>query len=123
MTLDFDPNLKPRMNVWATYIPSRSTRAAFATHRLRSHAKSALTSSVGIIYEHVDGEWVERFRRDEPDEMVCAGCGAPHLYQRKPGQWRSLTVAGGRYLHGSWRKGDEFVYEWWCGFGKCKDAA
>jgi hypothetical protein len=113
--LDFNPNTKPRLNTWATYVPGRSTKAAFSTHRLPSHAKSALGSSVGIIYEHVDGEWTERFRRDAPDDARCAGCGAPHRYRRVPGSWRQEEVPGGAYLHGSWAKGDGFVYEWWCG--------
>lgn len=121
--LEFDPNVKPRLNVWATYVPGRSTKAAFATHRLRAHAMSALGCGVGIIYEFVDGEWKERSRRDEPDEARCAGCGAPHAYRRVPGSWRQEVVPEGKYLHGGWAKGDEFKYEWWCGYGKCRDDA
>lgn len=120
--LKFDPNVKPTLNLWATYIPTRTTKPKFSTHRIVAHAKSALGSSSGIIYEFVDGEWVERYRRDESDELtgkkVCDGCGSPHSYPRyNPSR---KPVPGGRYLHGGWRKG-EFVYEWWCGLSRtCK---
>lgn len=78
MTIDdFDPNAKgePRVPVWATFIPSRTPN--FKTHTQRSHAINALNNSAqyarsGIIYEFVDGEWVEWDRFEEPTN--CAHC-------------------------------------------------
>lgn len=127
MTLDFNPNLKPRMNTWASYVPGRSTKPEFSTHRLPAHAKSALGSAVGIIYEWVDDEWVERFRRDKLQVKVCAGCGSPHVWRKvyrdeHDRYGRSVKDEGGKYLHGSWQPGnDVFEYLYWCGYKKCKD--
>jgi len=116
--LDFNPNMKPTMNVWATYIPTRSTKPKFSTHRLLTHAKSAIGQSLGIIYEYVDGEWVERWRRDEYDTKICAGCSVPHKYRTvrdQGGYRRSQEVPGGKYLHGSWARDKSLRYEYWCG--------
>jgi hypothetical protein len=59
------PDIKvPR---WATYIPDR--RPQFKMHTSKGLAKSALSIyadwgrgslRVGVLYEHVEGEWVER---------------------------------------------------------------
>lgn len=71
----FDPN-SPTVGVWATYIPSRKPK--FKVHKTRGHAKSAFHYvSTGILYESVDGEWVERHRSDGWEKSPnCSGCGA-----------------------------------------------
>ncbi len=118
MKLDFNPNAKPDLKAWATYIPTRSTKPKFATHRTVGHAKSALSHYVGIIYEFVDGEWMEIFRRDVPDEMVCIGCKVPHSsrpVKNHRGYWGLERVPGGRYLHGRWKRGEDFTYYFYCG--------
>lgn len=121
--IDFDPNIKgPQQHKWATYIPYRSTKPKFCTHRIASHAKSALRSGIGIIYCLEDGKWVEVFRRDETDKatgkLVCAGCGRAHKYATDP------PAQENPYLHGRWRAGDDFVYEYWCGYkDTCMEAS
>ena len=70
---DFNPNAVSNGN-WATYIPNRHPR--FKVHVKRSHATSALGVKFpycsGVLYERVDGEWIERDRMEAPKE--CAVC-------------------------------------------------
>lgn len=136
MTLDFNPNdsKKPSTPMFATYVPGRSTKPEFSAHKQEHHAKAALGASVGILYERVGDEWVEKFRRDEDDltagRMVCDGCKAPHKYGpypvRRPGEgYRSRPeVPGGTYLHGSWVGGKGvYEYKYFCGYRKkCAEA-
>lgn len=82
-TLVFDPNnvTGSKAPVWATYIPSRSLQ--FKTHTKRNHATNAMNYRAGsnwsgpgkpsIMYEFVDGKWVERERYEPPTN--CAHCG------------------------------------------------
>lgn len=99
---EFNPNAKgdPKMPVWASYIPSRSP--AFKTHTLRSHAINALNNrasygSPGIIYEYIDGEWVEWDRMEEPTH--CAHCrsklGGPNRYYN----WRHMYNHPAQYAY------------------------
>lgn len=82
--LEFNPNEKksPKTPVWASYVPARSPE--WKLHAGRGQAINAINNratsygslgSPGIIYEFVDGEWVEWDRYERPKE--CAHCGGP----------------------------------------------
>lgn len=76
MTMDFDPNDQPVPVIpkWATFVPGRYPN--FKMHKQPTHAKSAIsTHGKGVLYEHVDGKWVERANTDSPDQDVCGVCG------------------------------------------------
>lgn len=50
---------------WATFIPSRRSGSPLKVHRLRGHARSALTHAWGSkedfgLYERIDGQWIDR---------------------------------------------------------------
>ena len=108
MSLDsFNPNLVPRLNTWATYIPGRTTKKPFATHRIASHAKSALkVSHTGIIYEYVDEVWVERYKvtQEDYDNRKCEYCGFREN--------RGTDYADSHYLSSKWVP-NEWRIEWY----------
>ena len=88
MRMHFDPNLKhkPVVPPYATYIQNRSPQ--FKIHTNVGHAKNAINGSGrGIIYQLIDGEWVE-IDRHEP-QTQCAHCEQP--FQRS-GWRRSYTL-------------------------------
>lgn len=76
--LEFDPNSRDAPQ-WATYIPTRSP--AWKIHSKKGQAAGAVSNSVNssgyghaaILYEYVNGKWIERGRA-EPTEF-CAHCG------------------------------------------------
>jgi hypothetical protein len=104
MSLDsFNPNLVPRLNTWATYIPGRTTKKPFSTHRIAAHAKSALKAShTGIIYEYVNEEWVERYKVTEEDynNRKCMYCGKE---ESRGGGWPNSHYLSNRWVPGEWR--------------------
>lgn len=84
---EFDPNGKgdKQLKLWASYIPNRSPK--FKVHKTEGHAKNALAyywpHREGIMYESVDGEWVERDRAVFPTTCVtCDGPLSPRRYYR-----------------------------------------
>lgn len=96
--LEFDPNEKkqPKTPVWATYIPSRTPE--WKLHTNRGHAINAINNrastgygqgSPGIIYEYVDGEWVEWDRYERPDR--CAHCGGAFRSSKGENSWWSTS--------------------------------
>jgi hypothetical protein len=71
---DFDPNFKHGVKtpMWASYVPDRSP--VFKAYNNRGHAANALNSARrGVMYELVDGQWVEYARKERHD--TCAHCG------------------------------------------------
>jgi hypothetical protein len=89
--MEFDPNLKhqPKTPTCATYVPYRSPE--FKIHTNVGHAKNAINGSGrGIIYQFVDGVWVEVDRHEPPTQ--CAHCE------------QNLNESGG------WRRGGYDLY-------------
>lgn len=88
---DFDPNDRksPQAPTWATYIPSRRTKP-FKVYVNRGHALNAFQYQPdGILYEFVDGGWVERARLEgfQPADY-CDDCGT-YLLKEGYGGWRN----------------------------------
>ena len=80
MALSFDPNArkKPSHN-WASYVPDRTPQ--FKVHTGRGQAVNAVhyqrcsQPRGGIVYEWIDGKWVENYRYEKKD--TCVKCGKP----------------------------------------------
>ena len=82
--MDFDPNTTLR-GAWATFVPKREPK--FKVHAQRNHATNAVREhwSNVILFEQVDGQWVERFRsQDMSANGPCGYCGKPvnNSYER-----------------------------------------
>lgn len=89
MSMEFDPNSvkKPTYN-WATYIPSRNPK--FKVHKQRNFAKNAFHYRKGaILYEWVNGRWVEIFRIENLSFKTCQECGSTEerKYRSYDGKW------------------------------------
>jgi|SRR5688572_23628685 len=102
----FDPNKEPS-TPFATYVPSRTTKARFSTHRTLGHAKNAIKGNEGILYQWVQGVWVEMFRmtKEEIKNQVCCYCGEPARDYKHPD--------GSHYLHSRWSKDGDLKVEYY----------
>lgn len=89
--MDFDPNFKdkPGEPQWATYIPDRRG-AKFKVHKGLGQAKNAFHyRDNAILYEWVDGEWVERYRiENHPGRPTCVTEGCNHTASGY--QWKGM---------------------------------
>lgn len=87
---EFDPNVKkgPKAPRWASFIPSRSTAPKFKIHMQRNHALNAFSDQPdGILYEWVDGKWVERVRFEGWEKSpTCDDCGT-NLLVKNANKW------------------------------------
>lgn len=74
---DFDPNVSS--DPWATYAPGRWNGGMFKAHKSRANALNAMANHKHgcILYEYVNGLWVERARFDAPPfrKDKCDSCG------------------------------------------------
>lgn len=111
--MKFDPNEKNKgvpVIKWATYIPDRTPN--FKIHKQINHAKSAFQyRNNAILYERVDEEWIERYRReldgaDHP--RYCQWC-EKDTYDEGISKWSSYYA--GSFI---WPKTGELVTHWVC---------
>lgn len=76
--MDFNPNKPPERIEWATYVPDRTTKRKFSTHKNRGHALNAAGGSRDAIVYRWDGaQWIEvaRIEDYEVPEFCENSCG------------------------------------------------
>lgn len=104
--LEFDPNdTTPRkLPEYATYIPSRSPN--FKMHKQKKHAANALScgagaDSPGILYQNIDGKWIEIDRFEPPTE--CAHCGGnfQQIHNEMFEEYKKTSTS--RYVYNTYR--------------------
>lgn len=97
MGLEFDPNsINANLKLWASYVPGR--RPEFKTHKGSAAAKNSINvvwpHREGIIYESVDGKWIERDRSIQPTECAVCGGAISAISEDRKTFWRGTYPYG-----------------------------
>lgn len=98
MKINFDPNAPDRSSRftydWATYMPQRSTRAAFKVHGSRGPALNAFHhGGHGALYRLENGTWIEVFKYDDDNPLPeCVHGGSDRSGWNKRTKWIKLET-------------------------------